>query len=283
MTSHRRHVAPVVRATFPSTRSSTALPAGPAALFVAHPGHELRVHGWLERVSPIVFVLTDGSGHTGTSRLASTTRLLEAGGARAGSIYGRFRDGEVYHAILDGQVGSFVATVSELAEELEAADVTHVVADSWELYNPSHDLCRVMTDLAVELIAERSGAVLGNFDFATVHPRTPGAGAVAFVLDDAALGRKLAAARAYVELRSEYEAALMEGVESLRTEVLYPASSPPSSADRPYYELHGEHQVALGYYTEVVRYRSHFLPLMERLRRELGLRASAERFFLSHV
>src|SRR5438034_752023 len=30
-----------------------------AALFIAHPGHELLVHGWLELVRPFVFVLTD--------------------------------------------------------------------------------------------------------------------------------------------------------------------------------------------------------------------------------
>jgi hypothetical protein len=173
--------------------------------------------------------------------------------------------------------------VSELAAQLETAGVTHVVADAWELYNPSHDLCRVMADLAIELIHERSGAVLGNFDFATVHPRSAEVGAVTIVLDDAALERKLAAARAYVELRSEYEAALKEGVESLRTETLFPAATAALPADRPYYEVHGEHQVALGYYTEVVRYRSHFLPLMERLRRELGLRVAAERLSLSPV
>ena len=34
-----------------------------AALVVAHPGHELRVHGWLEVARPVVCVSTDGSGH----------------------------------------------------------------------------------------------------------------------------------------------------------------------------------------------------------------------------
>jgi hypothetical protein len=43
---------------------------------IAHPGHELRVHHWIERTRPLVFVLTDGSGHTGVSRLASTTAVL---------------------------------------------------------------------------------------------------------------------------------------------------------------------------------------------------------------
>src|SRR5262249_34481437 len=42
----------------------------------AHPGHEVRLHGWLEMVRPEVFILTDGSGATGQSRLNATTTLL---------------------------------------------------------------------------------------------------------------------------------------------------------------------------------------------------------------
>jgi hypothetical protein len=51
------------------------------ALIIAHPGHELRVHHWIEKTRPLVLVLTDGSGRTTQSRLASTTRILEQAGA----------------------------------------------------------------------------------------------------------------------------------------------------------------------------------------------------------
>src|SRR4051794_29308473 len=57
------------------------LPRGRAALVVAHPGHELRVHGWIEAVRPLVHVLTDGSGSSGRSRLESTRRVLGPTGA----------------------------------------------------------------------------------------------------------------------------------------------------------------------------------------------------------
>ena len=71
-----------------------------AALVMAHPGHELRIHGWLERTRPLPFVLTDGSGHTSSSRLASTTRVLTAAGAQpAGVLYGQLTDREVYQAL----------------------------------------------------------------------------------------------------------------------------------------------------------------------------------------
>src|SRR6267142_6198654 len=46
-----------------------------AALVVAHPSHELRVHGWLQMCHPWVLVLTDGSGRTGEPRLLSTRKV----------------------------------------------------------------------------------------------------------------------------------------------------------------------------------------------------------------
>ena len=72
-----------------------------AALVVAHPSHELRVHGWLQTTRPCIFVLTDGSGRAGEPRLHSTTKVLSDVGARPGSVYGRSRDVDVYEALLD--------------------------------------------------------------------------------------------------------------------------------------------------------------------------------------
>src|SRR5262245_41002456 len=42
----------------------------------AHPGHELRVHHFLEQAAPTVAVLTDGSGSTGQPRLDESRELL---------------------------------------------------------------------------------------------------------------------------------------------------------------------------------------------------------------
>src|SRR3954452_4220641 len=98
-------------------------PAPPTALIIGPPGHELRVHHWIERTRPLVFVLTDGSGHTGVSRLASTTAVLERAGATPGSVYGRLSDREVYRAILGGDVGLFAGLADELAAALDQAEV----------------------------------------------------------------------------------------------------------------------------------------------------------------
>ncbi|HEX9942362.1 MAG TPA: hypothetical protein VGG03_10125 [Thermoanaerobaculia bacterium] len=108
-----------------------------AALVIAHPGHELRVHHWLERTRPVVLVLTDGSGHTDRSRLASTTAILERTGATPGPIYGRLADRDLYRAILDGDADLFAALADEIAGILENQGVEYVAGDAVEGFNPA--------------------------------------------------------------------------------------------------------------------------------------------------
>src|SRR5438874_10650589 len=91
--------------------------ASPAALIVAHPGHELRLYRWLEMARPLVFVITDGSG-SGRSRIACTIDILEAIGCARGSIMGAFTDRETYRLMLDGDVDPIVALTLELSESL---------------------------------------------------------------------------------------------------------------------------------------------------------------------
>ena len=104
-----------------------------AAVVVAHPGHELVIHHYLERHRPLYLCLTDGSGGKGQSRLASTSRLLQGVGASRGPIYGRFSDKEVYRILLDGRVDVFVDLVNELAGSLIDADIQCVTGDAMEV------------------------------------------------------------------------------------------------------------------------------------------------------
>ena len=251
-----------------------------AALVIAHPGHELRVHHWIEQHSPLVFVLTDGSGHTGTSRLASTTAVLERAGARPGSIYGRLTDREIYRAILDGGLDLFAGLAGELAEALDRAEITDVVGDAVEGFNPGHDACRLVINAALAVLADR-GRHPRNFEFPLEGapgecPPEDLTAALCLELDAAALERKLAAAAAYPEMAAEVERALAAhgrapfGVECLRP-VHYGLEIRGRSAQPPYYETYGERQVAADIYREVIRFETHLAPLAA------GLRARAVR------
>jgi hypothetical protein len=185
-----------------------------AALVVAHPSHELRIHGWLQRSLPRVFVLTDGSGRAGKPRLESTTGVLEQLGIQSGSIYGRFSDREVYDAFLRGNFSLFISTVAELAEQLLDYEIDQVVADSAEGYSPTHDACRLLTDAAVAIVARRRERPIKSFDFAVVAPPEERCNlindqATWLELNDEEFKLKLDAARNYnAELALDVEAAM---------------------------------------------------------------------------
>lgn len=173
-----------------------------AALVVAHPSHELRVHGWMQTTRPLVFVLTDGSGRSGEPRMEATTGVLTDLGAESGSICGRFTDREMYDAFLKGDFSLFIELAEELAEEFFRHQIQYVVADSAEGYSPTHDACRLLTDAAVEIVKTKYGRQIANFDVAVVGPpdecpEQDRAQAIWIQLNDEAFAHKLAALRSY--------------------------------------------------------------------------------------
>ena len=246
-----------------------------AVLVVGHPGHELRVYGWLTKVRPVVHVLTDGSGGEGTSRLASTTALLEEVGASRGSIYGRMTDREIYAAMLAGDHGRFIALANELAATLVDGQADLVAGDAIEGFNPSHDVCRYVINAAVRLASAASGRSIGCYGFPLDGPPeacggASGDGVLHVRLDDPLLERKLQVARAYAELKPEVERALERyGTEPFRSEYLCPVdlTSPYGwDPDRvPAYETFGADRVRAGTYDRVVTFREHVRPLADAL------------------
>src|ERR1700750_3276558 len=103
-----------------------------AAVVVAHPGHEVRIHGWLERERPTVYVLTDGSGRVGEPRIASTAEYLKRFRMRPGGVFARFTDVEVYRLVLARDFDPFLRLSEELAEAFIAERVGRVAGDASE-------------------------------------------------------------------------------------------------------------------------------------------------------
>jgi hypothetical protein len=225
-----------------------------SALFVAHPGHELRLHHWMECERPIVYILTDGSGHGEHRRTPESREVLERCGAQAGSIFGRFADRDLYEILLHQDVAPIAGLVRELARELGSIEAQVVAGDAFELYSPAHDLARVVLDLAVA----QSGRKIENYEI--------GGGDVTLALDDAALSRKLASIEAYESMRAEVENVLrQEGMEALRIERLSRAREPWSPQGPAMYERYGADRVAAGHYRTVIRYHEHFAPFVTAL------------------
>jgi hypothetical protein len=247
---------------------------------VAHPGHELRVHGWLELARPEVWVLTDGAGRTGTGRVGSSRAVVERAGARVGPVFGAFSDQEAYRLLLSRDVPPVARLTESLADRLarEAEEATYVVGDALEGFNPVHDLCRVVIDAATVLAERRTGRRIESFDFPLeATPDTPGGGEadLRLLLDEPAVARKLAAARAYPEMAAEVARALTHhGPAAFAVERLRPvAALRPLAAqvpDPPLYESYGEARVAAGEYRQVLRFAEHFAPFAAALVESLG-------------
>ena len=251
----------------------------PAVLVIAHPGHELRVHGWLELARPEIWVLTDGAGHGERGRLDSTAAVLRRAGASVGPVFGAFSDQETYAMLLGGHVEAVAGLVQRLAARLAEQRELYVVADALEGFNPSHDLCRLVVDTAADLARRSSGFPVESLDFPLeATPDTAGslgAADVRLLLDAAAVERKLRAAREYPELAGEVSRALAShGEGAFAVERLRPALDPRSIAERagdpPLYERYGEQRVAAGHYPLVLRLREHFLPFAAALARTVG-------------
>jgi hypothetical protein len=250
-----------------------------AALVVAHPGHELRVHGWLERVRPLVMMLTDGSGNTGRPRLSSSVRLLESAGASWTAPFCRLADRELYRAIIDGEHALFVGLAEEIAESLVRSQIDYVVGDAAEGFNPGHDVCRHLIDTAVALAERYLGHPIANYDFLLEGcdqptPADTQAGVVRLRLTQGELARKWAAAQEYAELKEEVQRLVGRlGMGAFRTECLrrvQPFATDFCRQTAPFYEAHGRSKVADGQYEQVLLYEQHLRPLIEALRQFAG-------------
>lgn len=256
------------------TAQQTAGPgvAGRTLLVVGHPGHELRLFGWLGRLRPQILVLTDGSGRQGKDRLESSRRFIAAAGGIPGQLFGVCSDQQLYRALLQHDFAFFRDLRARIAALLRDGEFRYVIADPVEGYNPTHDLCRMLVNAAL-VTTQCEGRRCQSYDYPLVGalPELNDSAAPAaqcHVLDDAAMARKIELARAYPELAAEVEQAVREeGIEVLRREWLrgVPAGqravAPPE--DPPFYETWAERQHAAGIYADVIRYQQHVRPVVE--------------------
>jgi len=227
-----------------------------ALLFVAHPSHELLIHGWLDRAKPRVCALTDGSGHAEHPRIGASADLLRDLGATPGRIFGRFTDREMYSVILNGEAELIDGLVNELAGEIVSNGVALVVADAMEGFNPVHDLCRMIAGAA----CSRAGSI-PYFEY-PIHdgPHAFDALSDATItdLDDAAFRAKIERARAFAPILADIDEMLSRfGEAPFRREAFRRITdwtvSPWGEGEHPLYEKIGAERVALHRYHQVIR------------------------------
>jgi hypothetical protein len=245
------------------------------AVIVGHPGHELRILGWLADKRPIVHVLTDGSGATGRARLSATSKLLNRIGAPAGAVFGILSDTEIYRAILEQNVALVGSIVDQLATSLVNHGIDSVAADAAEGFNPTHDICRQIANAAIYRAQKITGRSIASYEFLLTEwdlklPATHDHRCWHTRLGDGPLRLKLDAARDYDGLRKEVEQAIaLKGEEYFRIECFKRVTNPFLELQRGYkpdYEQTGERRVATGKYCAAIRYETHMAPLLSGIR-----------------
>jgi hypothetical protein len=202
--------------------------------------------------------------------------VLNQTGAKVGSIYGRLTDAAAYAAILNHEFDLFVGLAKELSVALAEERIDCVAGDAFEGYNPLHDVCRLIINAAVAAASRAGETRMANYEFSLVgrpdcSHELPHPNGIRRILDEAAFARKMKAAQEYAQLAGEVLAALERtSSDAFRVECLCPVD-PNSGSYRwdrpPFYEQHGEKQVAAGYYDRVLRYEEHVVPLGEALNR----------------
>ena len=245
-------------------------------LFVAHPGHELLLYGWIARSKPTVHVLTDGSAFHSAPRLDRTASLLRDLGAASGAIFGRLSDREAYAMIVERNTALLLALVSELAAALERQRPAMIVTDAAEGYNPVHDLCRLIAGAAIA----QAGLDVAHYEYAVVgHPHpSDGASAIAIDLDDAERAAKMERAVRLRPILPDIDELLSRhGADVYRRETLRPVVdwSAIDGGAPPLYERYGEERLAAGRYAHVIRRDAHMLPLRDALRDAVEKRSCA--------
>ena len=236
-----------------------------AVLIVAHPGHELLLHHWLEQVRPRVYALTDGSGADQAARTAGARAVLTAAGAEAGDVFGQASDRAWYRALTDRDPSPLLEAAGAILADARRLRPALIVSDAVEGYNPMHDLAAGLAEAVCAALAAE-GAAVEHLVYPTVGDAPLGVVRSLTRLDEAAVERKLAAARAQPALRTELEAYLERVGAGVACEELFRPGPAPAPDWRPRYEELGRRRVASGRYSEAIESRRHVLPMLDALR-----------------
>jgi hypothetical protein len=278
-------------------------------LVIAHPGHELRLCGWIAQAKPLVCILTDGSGSDDKPRLASTLNILQELGAEIGPVCGEFTDRQIYQKMLQGEYDMFDALCERLAALIAARDIRTVVSDGIEGYNPTHDLCEVLVRTAVAITndvanivraADGKECLVRHYTIPLMGDPRPTAQPTAchaetknpvsqqgceqhvIELNERELTHKLETMREYASraggiLQQEVEDAFRSyGEDAFGHEYLFASAAPGKEPERnflqqkPFYESRGEQRMAEGRYRDVIRFHEHVLPIMNRLNTKIS-------------
>jgi copper chaperone CopZ len=235
-------------------------------LILAHPGHELRIHHWLELRKPRIYLLTDGSGGHHSSRTQYSRDVVEATGATAGAVFGDIPDATWYKALLAGDIGDFTDVLSRISVDVSDMQDVQIVSDAVDGYNPMHDLAYAFGN-ALDRLLQSTKPGRKQLCSAAV-PNVPGVVEVEIQLDSAARARKMAAVKAYTPLADEARQILNRDPQCFDRELLISQHFDWDAPWTPVWERIGKERVANKLYDRCITYRENVQPVAQQLMSE---------------
>lgn len=228
-------------------------------LLHAHPGHELRLFGWMERQKPTLFLMTDGSGG-GAARTHYSLQAALSAGASPGAVFGLAPDRDWYVAILTFDLTMFDKVVGALVEAANAEGSTLIVSDAVDGYNPMHDLCEAVAAAAVRALRQQGRNVVHLVARAVAGGAADDI-ATELRLDQDAQQRKQVAVDAYTSLAEEARRLLGDEPAALSHEYLRRPTFAWQAQWSPSWEDVGASRVATQKYRQRIEYARHVRPL----------------------
>lgn len=299
-----------------------SLPAGNYALCIAHPGHELRLHGFLEQAKPFVWILTDGSHRTGQDMMFDSVKIIDRA-TRNGrkmkvddlkndalkKIFKfsfpnnpeeqiHLKDIQIYEQIIEQHTEFFISYIDFIASNLIKFNVDYLVADASEGTNVIHETNRMLANIAIDIVKQKTGKQILNYDFAIDKPYneklTPDC--IHIKLDEEAIDRKLKSLLQFslaltdlkpnisldynliIEMRKmpdgddQVKQLLKEiNIDFLKNEYLRPYIFTEPAEKTPY-EINGERAVEAGKYYKAITYKEYLLPIKEKILRSIKIK-----------
>lgn len=170
-----------------------SLPQANYALSIAHAGHELRLHRFLEIAKPYVFLLTDGSHRFGQDMMMHSVTVIDNAikqdkklkfnpkddsWKRAWMIiqgdqppeHKHIKSSQLYLQLIEQKSEFFEYYINFIASNLIRRNINCIISDGFEKLDFVQHICRIMTDIAVGFIVKNTGKQIFQYDYAVNLP-----------------------------------------------------------------------------------------------------------------
>ena len=237
-------------------------------LVIAHPGHELRLFGWMVNTRPEVLILTDGSGSSGQSRLKFTHNIVAMTGCTLNEQFKPLSDRTWYKCFLERDAQPIIDACIAIAEGARRLGSGHIVSDAVDGYNPMHDTAFDLAASACSLI-QRSGRDVVHWVCPATGTLSAGSIAMKNTLSPETQQLKLNAMQSYLPLCDEITGVLLSKEFDISTEYLYNPVNTEFDGGIPYYEEVGRGRIRDKLYVDVIQRERDVEPLIKRACHEI--------------